>query len=363
MDLLKFTNEARYSQIDSEFPDPSKFPLYYSAHKTVVELNEGEMLFIPAGMYHLVVSCNDGFNFAVNYWYTAIPTLEHKHQISKHNIPDVDLPEIFKDRGKMEVYKSQNSLFPSLTVEHRYPNWITKDFMTFDEFMQTKNKRLYIVQGQHDYFYTFAPTHPSELMTFSFWANFGGQTTTTLHCDGWDNWLCQVKGKKRIILFPHQDRDLLYMWNPTPERILLEIAHNKQKQLDYFVLHYPKLVSDEVCQEILVEKNDFIKSDNLKNLLSLMLFKYDEKFNSNFCSGQLPWRFRRVHTNNIDYFNLGSYSRQYLYPYIFVACIKGYGYININGERTKFQKRDGFVIPHSFLYRVAVQGDVTIITI
>lgn len=363
MNLSTFVSESRYSQIVTEFPDKTTFPLYYSAHKTVVELNEGEMLFIPAGMYHLVVSCNDGFNFAVNYWYTAVTTIEHKHQISKHNIPDVDLPEIFKDRGKMLVYRSKNSLFPSLTVEHRYPNWVSEDYMTFDEFMQTKSRRQYIVQGQQDYFLQFAPTHPSELIMSSFWANFGGETTTTLHCDGWDNWLCQVKGKKRVILFPHQDRDLLYMWNPIHEGILSEISKQKEQNRNYFFVYQSKLVSDEVCQEVIGEKNEFIKSDNLKRLLSIMLFKYDENFKSNFSSGELPWRFRRVLTNNMDYFNIGSYSQQYSYPYIFVACIKGYGHFNINGERTRFQKGDGFVVPHSFMYRVAVQGDVTIITI
>ena len=37
-----------------------------------------------------------------------------------------------------------------------------------------------------------------------------------MHFDERDNFLCQIEGHKRVVMFPYEDRDLLYMFNPLP---------------------------------------------------------------------------------------------------------------------------------------------------
>ena len=364
MNLDQFLSEYKYSKIESEFPDEDKFPLFYKARKTVCELNEGEMLFIPAGMFHMVFSCNDGFNFAVNYWYKPITGPGAEHKIEKHNIPNMslqDINQIFDGGGDLEVYKSKTNLFPANVVQHRYSNIISQEYMTFDEFMLTKNKHYYIVQGSNDYFLQHTPKYDSPLEMCKIWANFGGSTTTLLHFDGHDNWLCQIKGKKRVLLFPNEDRDLLYMWNPAPINIINEIRVRTEYFWN-FVIHLNNHIDDNLCNELSSnsdQKETVIKNNKIQQVLLNVLKIYDNHTQlSNFQTVMMPWQFKVVNTLNRDYVKFNPN-----YPYIFMGCLRGRGCIMINGRKFNFTKGQVFIGPNSFIFNTRVQGDVSFITI
>jgi hypothetical protein len=53
----------------------------------------------------------------------------------------------------------------------------------------------------------------------SVWINYGN-ARCLIHYDEYDNWLCQLQGTKRVILFPHEDRDKLYMLNPVSINVI-----------------------------------------------------------------------------------------------------------------------------------------------
>jgi mannose-6-phosphate isomerase-like protein (cupin superfamily) len=370
MNTAEFLSEHKFSQIDTEFPDEEKFPLYYKARKTVVELNEGEMLFIPAGMFHMVISCNDGFNFAVNYWYQTKwspgQPSQYEHKIQKHNIPEVDFKNVFKDSGKMQVYTSKSNLFPSNQVLHRYKDLITYDYMTFDEFMTAKNSHHYIVQGEHPYFFQYTPPFSSPLEMSKIWANFGGNTTTLMHYDAHENWLCQIKGKKKVILFPHEDRHLLYMWNPLGLNIINDINF-RMSYFGNFISTLNNIISDELCTEIIKDlkqnKHGFSKNTELFIILkhSLSMYNNTVRVNMTISDFELvepPWKFKLVNTNNIDYLDFTDNK----HPYVFIAILQGKGAIMINGNRSPISKGMTIVLPYSFVFDVRLQGDMIFAT-
>lgn len=53
---------------DPERPDPARFPAEQHAHKYVVRVNAGDVLFLPALWYHQVAQEGDPC-IAVNTWY------------------------------------------------------------------------------------------------------------------------------------------------------------------------------------------------------------------------------------------------------------------------------------------------------
>eukprot|EP00301_Raphidiophrys_heterophryoidea_P019209 c4177_g1_i1.p1 GENE.c4177_g1_i1~~c4177_g1_i1.p1 ORF type:complete len:149 (+),score=33.01 c4177_g1_i1:51-449(+) len=62
-----------FSTIDFKLPQEElhrKFPLFRKAVKTTVEIQAGQMLFLPAGWFHEVESCgNAEGHLAFNYWF------------------------------------------------------------------------------------------------------------------------------------------------------------------------------------------------------------------------------------------------------------------------------------------------------
>ncbi|NBW99863.1 hypothetical protein EBR03_09875 [bacterium] len=54
--LQKLLSWRRHSLIPCEHPDPSRYPLYRSARRAEIILNEGDALFIPRGWFHFVFS-------------------------------------------------------------------------------------------------------------------------------------------------------------------------------------------------------------------------------------------------------------------------------------------------------------------
>ena len=227
MNFSQFNDERKYSRITEEFPDKQRFPLYYVAQRKEIIINEGEMLFIPAGWWHFVFSEESnnvsGINFAINFWYEEEYNFNEEISsayfpvLKKHNIPNIDPADILQDYD-LTIYRSKSKYFPPDILNYRFPN-LKIEYMTYKEFLITKNPQYYILQNQCSDLNKYAPHFERPLYKSSVWINFG-HVYSLPHYDMKDNWLCQIQGKKRVILFPPEERDKLYPMNPYPIPLL-----------------------------------------------------------------------------------------------------------------------------------------------
>lgn len=239
-ELYHFIADTKYSMIESEtclekYPDISK------ARRHEFTIRQGEMLYIPAGWFHWVFSDEvgeDGLNYAFNYWYETNWNYSKKTTelpfVKKHSIPYIQPVTLFKDGEKLRLYKTKlNGLFPSDRVFRHFPNAAEFDPMTFKEFLITKNPAYYLVQHEHDEIKKYTPIS-RDIWKASLWVNFGG-ARTLIHYDEKDNFLCQISGTKRVILFPPEDRHLLYMFNPVSLTVVDEIQYfiRREKSMVY----------------------------------------------------------------------------------------------------------------------------------
>lgn len=263
MDLVQWVNEKRYSMIEDEFPDKEKFPLYYKAHKQEFIIEPGQMLFIPPGWFHFVFSEDPDpetkLNFAVNYWYEPSESFsEGTSGFKGPYVADCPIPitkldpfEIFRPLGLLKVWRSPNTdTFYSGTLFTRcLENGSHNEFMTFDEFYETQNPEYYLLQYQNiPAIDALVPKHDTPLINSSCWINFGN-IKTQMHYDGMDNWLCQVHGRKRILLFPPEDRDLLYMYNKEPYHIIKQIEKIQNDYIFPFVNRNRIILSPEFIKD------------------------------------------------------------------------------------------------------------------
>ncbi len=358
---MEFMHERKYSRIESESPDPEEFPLYYKARKTVVEIEAGDMLFIPAGMFHFVISekgdDTDGLNIAVNFWYETTPN-PREHMISKHNIYDISF---IKGDKRMEFYKSKTNLFPPKQLLHRYPGLIDFDIMSFNEFLVTKNPHYYLLQNMDsdtDKLLQYSPEKTSKVYLIGTWANFGKGATSLIHYDENDNWLCQVRGKKRVVLFPNEDRNLLYMWNPLDINIINKLSENHF--MNFFVNNKQKIPDD------LIPKNTcYFKNEYMSLILKNQIIEYEQRLIRLNCippSSILPWKFEIIKTNNVEYPKVSKYKSNF--PYILLWVISGKGYIKINNTyNINIEPCQFFMFPNSFMFNWLIIGDIEFITI
>ena len=220
MDNEKWFHERRYSRITDEEPDPITFPNYYKANRTEYILNPGDMLFIPSGWFHFVFSKDpdpvSGLNVALNFWYrkpekTRIEENILSPRVGKHSIRFEDVLETIGDE-EFKVSISPLGFFPPDNLKHIYPE-ISRKNMRLQEFFAARNPQQYISQNTLKKLDKFSVE--SGPPRSSLWLNWGNCRTIP-HYDGDNNWLCQIKGVRKVIMIPNSDRDLLYLYNSHP---------------------------------------------------------------------------------------------------------------------------------------------------
>jgi hypothetical protein len=224
MDMDQFFNERRYSPISDEFPCKIKYPKFYEAHKTEITLCPGEMVFIPAGWFHLVFSdvFEDGVNFAMNHWYHVVDEGRMEEGESSDLKPfksthDLDFypDKVMRDDGEIRVMISPNGKFGSTSVEpSKFEEGLDVRTWTWREFWSQKRKDSYLVQHENMDLKEYEPGR-DHWAASTMWVCFA-KLSTYLHYDRQDNFLMQIKGTKKIHLFPPEDHQLLYTFNPYP---------------------------------------------------------------------------------------------------------------------------------------------------
>ena len=243
----RFYQERRYSYITSPTPDESKFPLFYKAEKKEYVLEPGQCLFIPKYWFHLVVAEDvdekTGLNFSACFFYPGCEGLET--HIVNHDLK-LDPMTIFQKDKVLEVSRTKTECFLSNFVRYKFPFDNIYMYMTFDEFYEAKNRHLCIVDHYFDF--TNAPLHNSDPSTSQIRINFGENTCSMLHCDGMDSAICQIQGKKRVLVFPPTEASRLYVMNPYPLE-MVEIIHRNCVQ-DKYVRIYKNVIDPNTCHDI-----------------------------------------------------------------------------------------------------------------
>jgi Cupin-like domain len=232
MNLTTFFHDRRYSQITDKFPDSKMYPLYYKAKRFEFILRQGEMLYIPAGWFHHVFSEDPdpatGLCASLSFCDESVKENNENYPKFKwHSINSKEVLEDIRTIGKMMTFKSKHKFFPSDYRVHLFPN-IKLLQLSFDDFLDSKNNELYITQVQNEIFDKWFPFEMKNKIISTCWVN-RGNCHTMPHYDCNDNWLCQILGKKRVVLFPQSEKDNLYTYNPYPLTLIKHIENSIKK--------------------------------------------------------------------------------------------------------------------------------------
>lgn len=287
--LISFVDERRYSYLVDDHPHKEQFPLWYLCEKEEVILNAGEMLYIPAGWFHFVFSEGDGLNSAINFWYETQynegQESDEKPRIEKHSL-DIDIKKIVGD-DRMAFYKSKGKVFPPVQMFHRFPKgYMDSVGLTYDEFLESKNPRLYAVQSSVINSNHHAPQHHTKVKKVSLWLNFGKNARSLPHYDMDNNWLCQLSGTKRVILIEQKYRNFLYLRNSYSIPFVSSIQSLVvQSTTQPYVLVKPSLT--EIECNIIKENDEITRSDMIFPHLNKILIHEGVNLIKRFQSMQL----------------------------------------------------------------------------
>lgn len=275
-DIKNFFAQKRFSKIPSLDPG-QEFQNFYNAVKYTVELNQGDMLYIPAGWSHFVFSTDidpsTQLNLAISFFHkfprcpdcdisysssTPYPQLQYKqynpaftnkeYQNYKNTSHPFLLQNYFKEHPKWNCFSWNkdilNNIFSneSLLVNKSSSKMFTSNYiglseetlMSFNEFsnkpLTDPTNNYYLIQQGYNHSKKLLQdiSVPSfikseEATNFAMWLNFGN-VYSSLHYDLHDNILTQIQGNKKVVLFPPSERDKLYMYNPYHPKFLCKLA-------------------------------------------------------------------------------------------------------------------------------------------
>ena len=271
-DIDNWYNHRRYSKITHREPDPKIFPDFYKARRMEIVLKPGEMVYIPSGMFHFVFSEDPdpetGLCAAINFWYNNSigegndeGDPNEKPMLGWHDLhlQFNDILSVIKSKKTIKVAKSSSGVFPPQIFEKFYP-YIKETFSTFDEFYERRNHEEYIAQSTTRELDKYAIKHKTPLRDTALWINWGNVNTLP-HYDGMDNWLCQLKGTRRVILIPQSDRNLLYIFNPYPVELLTKLKNGNSNNVS-------PIKQDD--KEFLHKRNGVIDQDTIEHVVKTL---------------------------------------------------------------------------------------------
>lgn len=277
--MNNFYCERRFSRLTDIKPDVNNFPLYYEAYKLEFNIKEGEGLFIPFGWYHYVISesvnKDTSLNMAISHSMKSL-LLDNKlstnlsnyiNNIEKYNLlydnkinninniinlhkqenvpfkllnmPETNitinnLKSTFNNDNLL-INGSNSNFFVSNYIKKYRPYNCQEKYMKFNDFLDIKNKKTnynyYLIQGNEEYLEKInnikTPYFINNCVNRSLWINFGN-VYTALHYDCYENFLWQLQGNKRILLFPPSERNKLYIYNPYPLDFLYNLRNDNR---------------------------------------------------------------------------------------------------------------------------------------
>lgn len=202
---------TKYSYDSPPRPNPFKYPLFYFTCPAVFELHPGEVLYIPYGWWHWVFS--KGENIAINQWFKTKKSDKPFKFINKNKL---DLTNFFNRVDGMGMGLAQNNPnIQSYVRPNAYP--IDNDEIKFmgplKDFMEISKDKKYsgfVIEGQlPKEFIDGVPDRVETNSKYNLWY-YSNDANSGLHYDNYGNFLCQIKGTKKIYLFPPSDSKFLY---------------------------------------------------------------------------------------------------------------------------------------------------------
>jgi mannose-6-phosphate isomerase-like protein (cupin superfamily) len=253
-DYEKFYQERRFSQITEEFPDEKIFPLFYKALKREFILEEGESLTIPALWPHITISELDDINVSYNFFFgkddKCTPCVTD-------NSYSFDIEKMLKNEEKIEVKKTKTNSFHSNLSEHRFDDIKTILHMSFKEFYDAKYKRLCINKKM---VFDDVPLYKTDLIESAIRINFGNNMYTQLHFDNADSMICQVKSRKRVIIFHPSERYNLYFFNSYDLELIEKINHS------FIADKYVVIMNNAIPQHVCLNLSNSVKAEKVKKI-------------------------------------------------------------------------------------------------
>ena len=265
-----FYIQRRFSKIPSPYPKKDDYKNYYDCKRIEVEIKPNEMLFIPAGWFHFVISEKTDeiskLNVAVSFFteynggcidcdldekkYTEVIRHSHEDKINydyykqksfpciihsekKYNsgISVENLENLYRKKNTdLVVTKSTSALFISNYIKEIFPDCCIELKMNFSDFLllglSDKKNNYYLLQSNVD-LKSLKINRPDFLKgekekNYCLWINFGG-IYTGLHYDEHNNILIQLHGTKKIILFPPSERNNLDLVNTLDPKKLCQM--------------------------------------------------------------------------------------------------------------------------------------------
>ncbi len=263
--------ERRFSLVPDPYIDTGLYEDYGKCKKTTVVIEPGDMLFIPAGWFHYVISEEDKetkLNMAISYFtnydgcidcdldknqnfkdleeisiknlvysdykkvsqpFVIRDYFEHNKRFSLLDMTKDDIKKMYPE--KVIVTQSKRPLFVSNYISKYFPDCCEEKEMKFDEFLSSNNKSYYLIQNEKKineipYF-----LEKEKYVNFSTWINFG-DVYSSLHYDGHNNILMQIFGKKKVILIPPSEYKYLHLINNMDTKLLCTI----NKYIDHFLI-------------------------------------------------------------------------------------------------------------------------------
>jgi hypothetical protein len=360
MNIENFFDDARYSRVPCLDPDPKEFPLYYKARKYEYLLNPGERLFIPAGWFHFVDSReldpNAGMNIAVNFWFNSRAN-ESLPRVKRHAITTEDVLRELRKKA-IRCLRSYNGIFPSTTIQHHFPDMKIKfENMSFDDFLELNNPQYYIAQNKLENSDLKIDETFDESLSMNVWFN-RGPCTTLMHHDGQDNWLCQVIGKKRVILFAPSEQPNLYTFNPYPSYLLQQLRARVYNNSVF--LNFDNQIPSDLIHRLLsglgdLEKTTIINDQGLQDVFRRVYMLYENHLQKSGCM---------IHPEvvtpsvNFEIFRTSCPSIQVkntVLSYNFIFCLRN-GNVSIGRYNLAIKQGDVLACPATFEYPITMSG-------
>lgn len=251
--------ERRFSLVPDPYADSGLYEDYGKCKKTTVVVSPGEMLFIPAGWFHYVISeeVNDtNLNMAISYFtrydgcvdcdldknqkfkdleeisinnlvysnykklsqpFVVRDYFNHNKRFNLLDMSNDKLKKMYPE--KVLVTKSKSSLFVSNYITKHFPDCCEEQEMMFDDFIKSNNKSYYLIQNEKKITEIPYFLESEEYVNFSSWINFG-DVYSSLHYDIHNNVLMPIFGKKKVILIPPSEHKSLHLINPLDTTLL-----------------------------------------------------------------------------------------------------------------------------------------------
>ena len=275
----EFYIKRRFSKIESPYPEKKEaYKNYYDSKRIEVEIKPNEMLFIPAGWFHFVISetvdeisklnaavtffteydgCIDCIDTdetftewiryshedTINYDYykeKSFPCIIHSSHTYNSGISIENLENLYQN-SNVVVTKSRSKLFISNYIKEVYPDCCIEVPMKFQDFLNLgkndKKNNYYLLQSSVN-LKSLKIEKPEFLQkekgkNYCVWLNFG-DIYTGLHYDEYNNVLIQLQGTKKILLFPPSERKKLDLVNTTDPKILCQMKKELFQQNEIF---------------------------------------------------------------------------------------------------------------------------------